>query len=238
MYCVMDSRESQISSVIEKYLADLKSPQSESARAHRFSLLLPEIFADQPEIIDGYSKGIEKFLSNQKQGGALKGRADNVFGSLIIEFEASLPKKLDEAREQIRRYAAIEWSGEDPAHRTPYLGLATDGTRFYLYSPICDSGASALKLENVSLQTLEERDWTQFSALENYFWLDRVFVRREKVAPTSERIAADFGVDSHCFQTTRREMKTLWQVVEKEPSYEVVYEAWDKYLRIVYGAFF
>lgn len=234
----MLTRQNKISNSIEKYLVDLQKPQSESARAHRFTSLLSEVFADQPEIIEGYTDGIEKFLSSQKLGGALKGRADNVFGSLIIEFESVLPKKLDEAREQIRRYAAIEWSNEDPARRTPYLGLATDGTRFYLYSPLCASFAPILKMEDVSLQLLEERDWSQpqHSAFENYLWLDRVFARREKVAPTSEQIAADFGVNSHCFQTARREMETVWATLENQPSYAVVHEAWDKYLSIVYGA--
>ena len=231
-------RQNKISNSIEKYLVDLQKPQSESARAHRFSLLLSEVFADQPEIIEGYSDGIEKFLSNQKLGGALKGRADNVFGSLIIEFESVLPKKLEEAQEQIRRYAAIEWSNEDPARRTPYLGLATDGTRFYLYSPLCASFAPILNMDDVSLHLLEMRDWSQpqNSALDNYFWLDRVFTRREKIAPTSEQIAADFGVNSHCFQTARREMETVWTTLENQPSYAVVHEAWDKYLSIVYGA--
>lgn len=233
----MTSSETRICSAIEKYLEDQAKPQSESARAHRFSLLLPEVFADQPDIIEGYSNGIETFLTNKHLGGVLKGRADNVFGSIIIEFEGALPKKLDEAREQIRRYAAIAWSNEDLAKRTPFLGLATDGTRFYLVSPGCESNAPVLKVEDVSLTHLEERDWTKHEPLDNYFWLDRVFARREKLVPSGERIAADFGVSSHCFQTARREMEGLWLASGHEPAFAVVHEAWDKYLRIVYGAF-
>ncbi len=231
----MTSRETKLSTAIEKYLADLAKNQSESARAHRFSLLLSEVFSDQPELIEGYSNGIETFLKNTQLGGVLKGRADNVFGSMIIEFEGLLPKKLDEAREQICRYAAIAWSGEDAARRTPYVGLATDGTRFYVYSPISSSNASVLNLKDVSLQLLEERDWTKYAPIDNYFWLDRLFARRERVAPTGERIAADFGVHSHCFQTARREMEELWLALGEQPAFAVVYEAWDKYLRIVYG---
>lgn len=233
---MLTNYQTKTSNAIEKYLEDLKAPQSESARAHRFSLLLSEVFAHQPDIIDGYSKGIEKFISNQKLGGTLKGRADNVFGSLIIEFEGVLPKKLEEAHEQIRRYAALEWSHEDSARRTPYLGVATDGTRFYLYSPLCASQAQVLNLDDVSLQLLEERDWSKFEPLDNYFWLDRVFARREKMTPTGAQIAADFGVGSHCFQTARREMETVWGTVENQPAYAVVHDAWDKYLSIVYGA--
>lgn len=222
---------------LSQYLEDAQKPQSESARAHHFSMLLPKLFAQQPELIAGYSDGIEKFLSEKRKGGALRGRADNVFGHLIIEFEGAIPKKRAEAEEQIRRYAAIQWTHEAPDARTPFLGIATDGVRFLTFAPICQSpDKTDLTVADVHLETLEEFDWTKHDAGEIYFWLDRTLLRQEILTPTGERVVTDFGARSHAFQHARAQLLNLWNRVLDEPAFAVVRESWEKYLLIVYGA--
>ena len=204
---------------LSQYLESAQKPQSESARAHAFSMLLPQLFKDQPELISGYSDGIEKFLSEKRKGGALRGRADNVFGHLIIEFEGAIPKKRAEAEEQIRRYAAIQWTHEKPDARTPFLGIATDGVRFLTFSPICDDNDKTdLTVADVRLETLEEFDWTKHDASEIYFWLDRTLLRQEILTPTGERVVADFGARSHAFQHARSQLLNLWhRVLDDKP---------------------
>ena len=157
---------------------------------------------------------------------------------MVIEFEADLTKTRAEAEEQLRRYVAILWSREAADSRTPYLCLATAwGTVPYLYPQLWltlrkQNSAS----EDVHLELLEDVDWRKFSSLESYFWLDRYFFRQEIYPPSSERMEKDFGVRSHAFQTAQATLAGLWRQVKERSSFEVVFDAWDKYLRVVYGS--
>jgi hypothetical protein len=224
-------------SLLKSYLEAAQKPQSEAARAQAFAMLLPQLFADQPDVIAGYCDGIESFLSNKKSGGALRGRADNLFGHLIIEFEGAIPKKRAEAEEQIRRYTAIQWSGEKPEKRAPFLGLATDGVRFIAYAPTCRLQAgSTLAVKDIELEVVEEFDWNKHDASEIYFWLDRTLLRQEILVPTGERIVQDFGAHSHAFLHARALLLKLWEKLSAHNEFAVVRESWEKYLVIVYGS--
>jgi hypothetical protein len=79
-------------------------------------------------------------------------------------------------------------------------------------------------------------DWSQTRPDHIFFWLDRYFLRREIYAPTSEKIEADFGLRSHAFQTANAALLASWRQVKERSAFAVVYDAWDKYLRIVYGS--
>ena len=231
-----DIRPTQWDEIINKYLADVEPMNSESARSHRFGMLLNQLIGFEPGFIESYVSGVEKYLKVKQKDRILKGKADNLFGNVIIEFEANMPKKLSEAEEQLCRYVAILWSQEHPDSRKPYLGIATDGVRFYTYSPRIADTAKEVVPEDVHLHLLEKADWTKFQPYEIYFWLDRYFLRKEILHPTSEAIVGDFGVRSHAFQTTTNALLSLWQSVKKQSSFEVIYDSWEKYLRIVYGS--
>ena len=69
-----------------------------------------------------------------------------------------------------------------------------------------------------------------------YFWLDRYFLRKEILHPTSESIVKDFGLQSHAFQTAGKLLSSAWNAVKSQSSFEVIFDAWSKYLKIVYGA--
>ena len=86
------------------------------------------------------------------------------------------------------------------------------------------------------LQVLEEADWTRLKPYEVFYWLDRYFLRKEILHPTSETIVHDFGVKSHAFQTTTNALLALWQEIKALSSFAVIYDSWEKYLRIVYGS--
>ncbi len=86
------------------------------------------------------------------------------------------------------------------------------------------------------LQVLEEADWTRLKPYEVFYWLDRYFLRKEILHPTSETIVHDFGVKSHAFQTTTNALLALWQEIKARSSFAVIYDSWEKYLRIVYGS--
>ncbi|MBU1627856.1 hypothetical protein KKB18_10845, partial [bacterium] len=221
----------------KNYLEQIDKQNSESARSHLFAALLQELLGQEIGFIDRYVSGIEQSIKNKNTDRVLKGRVDNLFGNLIIEFERSIPKKLDEATEQLRRYTAILWSQEEPDKRSPYICMATDGLRFRTYTPILkDPKAKELKPENVQLKTIEETDWSKLEPMEVYYWLDRYFLRKKLIKPTTETISRDFGAKSHAFQTIEKSLLSCWQELKNQDPYTVIYENWDKYLRIVYGS--
>jgi len=234
---IPDTRESLWQEAIAQYLHDVEKQNKEQARSHRFAMLVQQLLGVEPDFIANYISGIEQSLKVKQEDRMLKGEADNLFGNIVIEFEANISKKRAEAEEQLRRYTAILWSQEPIDSRKPYLCLATDGVRFVTYSPtLAQPTAKDVAPDDVRLKVLEDADWTKLKPHEVYYWLDRYFLRKEILTPKSETIVRDFGVRSHAFQTTTNALLTLWQKIKGQSSFEVIYNSWEKYLRIVYGS--
>ncbi|HHT9119795.1 MAG TPA: Eco57I restriction-modification methylase domain-containing protein [Candidatus Hypogeohydataceae bacterium YC41] len=235
---IPDTRPAKWVESIQKYLLDVEPMKGEPTRSMRFGMLMQDLFGFQPGFLESYVSGIEKYLKVKQKDRILKGRADNLFGNVIIEFEANIPKKLEEAKEQLRRYIAILWSQEPIEARTPYLCIATDGVRFITYTPtLTKTALKEVSPEDVHLHhVLEEADWTKLKPDGVYYWLDRYFLRKEILHPTSETIVHDFGPKSHAFQTTTNALLTLWQEIKAHSDYAVIYDSWEKYLQIAYGS--
>jgi len=234
---IPEIRKTNWDEAITRYLREVETLNKESARSHRFTALLQQLLDVEPNFIENYSAGIERFLKVKQKDCILKGEADNLFGNVIIEFEANIPKKLSEAEDQLRRYVAILWSLEKPDNRTPFLSVATDGVRFVAYSPeLINVDKQDLSPDDVKLHVLEEVDWTKIRPQEVFYWLDRYFLRKEVLPPTSEMIVRDFGLKSHAFQTTNSALLNLWEKVKNQSGFQVIYDSWEKYLRIVYGS--
>jgi len=234
---ITDTRHKNWDEALSRYLQGVEDQNKEAARSHRFSMFLQELLGLEPGFIENYVSGIEQTLQVKQKDRLLRGRADNLFGNVIIEFEADIPKKRKEAEEQLRRYVAIIWSQEPVDGRTLYLAIATDGVRFLVYSPrSTEPKAQELSPDQIDLMVLEDTDWHKFKGHEVYFWLDRYFQRQEVLSPTSEAIVRDFGEKSHAFQSSAQAFLTLWTQIKDRTSFGVFYESWDKYLRIVYGS--
>lgn len=234
---IPDTRPSQWQKKIERYLSDVEPLNKESARSHRFAVLIQELLGVDPDFIEKFVAGIEQSLKVTQKDRILRGEADNLFGNVIIEFESNIPKKRAEAEGQVRRYTAILWSQESPGRRTPYLCIVTDGVRFVTYSPVlADMTMQHVGPDDVRLEILEEADWTRLKADEIFYWLDRYLCRKELLHPTSETIVRDFGAQSHAFATATHALLQLWGERKGESTFAVIFENWEKYLRIVYGS--
>jgi len=234
---IPDTRHSFWEEIIPKYVREVESIRSESGRSHRFAALLQQLLGLEPGFIESYSAGIEKYLKVRQKDRILRGEADNLFGNIVIEFETKIPQKQQESEEQLCRYVAILWSQEPVDKRTPYLCIATDGVRFVSYSPTLPSTEiEEVAPDDVILQVLEKANWSEVKPYEVFYWLDRYFLRKEILHPTSETIVHDFGVKSHAFQTSMSALLTLWQQLKPLSEFTVVYDSWEKYLRIVYGS--
>jgi hypothetical protein len=235
-----DIQETSLDQAVSEYLAAVESLNSESARSHRFTLLLNSLFGLYPDFIEDYVAGVETYVKVREKDAILRGKADELFGNVVIEFERDLTArgKQSEAEGQLRKYVACLWSHEPPSQRTKYLCLAADGILFTVYTPVLDdSGKATLSPEDVRLETVDRLDAAQLEPpRELYFWLDRYLLRREILAPRSENIVKDFGLRSHAFQMAAQSLLALWNGLKERPEFQVVYEAWEKYLRIVYGS--
>ena len=155
-----DIREVQRGEIITKYLQDIEPLHSESSRSHAFAMILQKLLGiTEPNFIDNYCTGFEHYLTARHKDRILKGRADNLFGNVIIEFENNIPKMRSEAEAQLRKYVAILWSQEAPEVRTPYLCLAGDGVRFISYSPALTDPSSA-RLPRTRLICTSWKKWT------------------------------------------------------------------------------
>jgi len=231
------STQVQWEEAIPRYLQEVEPLNTEAPRSMRFAMLMQELLGFQPDFIESYVSGIEKYLKVRQSARLLRGRADNLFGNIIIEFEKNIPNKLSEAEEQLSKYVAILWSQETPGNRTPYICIATDGVRFVTYSPTIDNvNMQQVEPVDVHLNLLEEADWTEYEPHEVYYWLDRYFLRDADLDPTSEIIVREFGMRSHAFQTSTKELLALWGQIGTHSSFAVIYESWGRYLHIVYGS--
>ena len=151
----------------------METYQKEAPRSQRFTRLLDNLPFVPREFVQNYNRGMEASLSGEEKGVVVRGEADTLFGSVIVEFEKKLPAKADgakpsdkltEAQGQLRQYAAMLWGKESPTSRTRYIGIATDGVRFYAYTPqLKDPLAQTVSADDVTLLLIEFADWTKFS---------------------------------------------------------------------------
>jgi len=226
--------------IVRRYLEGIQG-LNEPARSQRFTLLLRDLFGDvHPRFIEEYLGGVEKPLRAPQTDLVLRGRADALFGNVVVEFERDLTdrRRMEEAQGQLRRYVATLWSEESPDARAPYLCIATDGVRFSAWTPVLDDlTVPAIQPEAVRLEPVDQLDAGQLERPGDlYFWLDRYLLRRERMSPRTENIVRDFGPGSHAFHVVARDLTALWKGVRERDEFAVLYSAWEKYLRIVYGS--
>jgi len=230
-----DAFEVQKTVKIEKYIESVQKGQSEHGKSLLFFLLLKDLFESvEPQFAENYSRGIEKFVKSKEKDIIIKGRLDAFYGNLIIEFEKDLSKTLVEAKEQLKRYASCLWQ-ESMGRRIPYICIATDGLQFNIYTPKIKNESEKVTPENVILEESEQINLFKAKPLEVYFFLDRYIVRKEIRHPTTEEFIKDFGPQSVAFRFVYSELESVWQKVKNKSSYQVVFENWEKYLKIAYG---
>ncbi len=226
--------------ITHEYLESVKKLNVEAARSQRFTSYLAELIGSESEFYQDYVGGLEYSLSTgvklDKVDCILRGRADSLIGNVIVEFEGSLPLKLNEATEQLKKYTTIQWVKEGYENRRPYICIATDGERFYSYTPTpSDEFNTCQDPCNVVLTEIEMSDWTCIEPDQALFWIDRYFLRKERLTPSSDLIEKDFGSLSHAFLTSSNELLSAWEEVHENSAFAVMFDNWDKYLRIVYG---
>jgi len=223
---------------ISKYLEEVRPLNSEPARLARFTVLLSDLFGnlDLPLIRD-FLGGFETKISAHEgeKCRVLRGRADALYGNLLIDFERGSAGWLKQAKKQLQRYLAILASNGETRDYY-FIPIASDGISFIVFAPKeGPTPAVTPETEEIEIEKVEEFNLDQRHPQEFYFWLDRYFLREYKREPRTENFLEDFGSSSPAF----RSASSLWleaiAAIRKQSDYRVIYENWRKYLRIAYG---
>lgn len=225
---IPDISEQDISHKFKEYTEQISQLNTESAKAQRFLMFLKDVFGDvNAGFVEDYLHGVEKYISVKQKDIILRGRIDTLYGNLIIEFEKDLRKSLAEALEQLKRYTSyLLQSGE----KASYLCLATDGIIFNVYLPKINGDGK------VELEEIEKIDLTKTEPYQAYFYLDRYFFRKTQLHPKTEEIVRDFGIKSPAFKYCFNTLERIWNTVKNRTDFKVVYDNWEKYLRVTYGS--
>jgi len=232
-----DLFEAQKSASVEKYVEEVSHLGSESAKTQRFLLLLNDIFGDvNATFVEEYLKGVERHVKAKGKDIVLRGRVDNLYGNLVIEFEKDLGKTLPEAKEQLKKYVACLWS-EEEERNVNYLCLASDGIDFQIFSPRTEKPLTEPLLpEDIFLQKIDELRLPTTEPYQAYFWLDRYLFRERILSPRTEEFERDFGMRSPAFLFSFRLLKDVLKQVQDRSDFQVIYENWERYLRVTYGS--
>jgi len=168
----------QKSSAIQSYVEEVSRLGSESAKTQRFLILLKDTFGDvNTKFVENYLSGVEKYVKSKGKDVVLKGKVDNLYGNLVIEFERDLGKTLPEAKEQLQRYIACLWS-EEEERKINYLCMAADGINFQVFSPKTEKPLTeSLLPEDILLEKIDELKLPTPDPYQAYFWLDRYLFR-------------------------------------------------------------
>jgi len=232
-----DLFEVQKSADIQNYVEEVSHLSSESAKTQRFLLLLKDIFGEvNTNFVEDYLSGVEKYVKSKGKDIVLKGKVDNLYGNLVIEFERDLGKTFSEAKEQLQRYMACLWS-EEKERKINYLCLAADGIDFQVFSPKTEKPLTeSLLPEDILLEKVDELKLPTPEPYQAYFWLDRYLFRERILPPRTEDFERDFGMRSPAFLFSSRLLKNALKQVEDRSNFQVIYENWERYLRVTYGS--
>jgi hypothetical protein len=232
-----DVFDAQRSASIQKYVEEVSHLGSESAKCQRFLLLLKDLFGEvNTNFVENYLHGVEKYVKSKGKDFVLKGKVDNLYGNLVIEFERDLGKTLPEAKEQLQKYMACLWS-EEEERKVNYLCIAGDGLTFRVFSPRTEKPLTEPLLpEDILLDKIDELRLPTPEPYQAYFWLDRYFFRERILPPRTEEFERDFGMRSPAFLFSFRLLRKSLEQVENRSDFQVIYENWEKYLRVTYGS--
>jgi hypothetical protein len=206
----------EFTQILKEYINNLLREKNEATRADRFRDFIRRAFPEaEVGSVKGYYPELEKYLKWIGAGQVVKGRADSLFGSLVLEFESVLdgPRE-EEAREQLRRYISIIWSGRAERGQ-PYeklTAIATDGLSFIVFRPRPLVLKGPVNIEKVMLEEVDRVDISKLNSEYVHTWLRRYILTAAKelrqVDP--DEFAREFGIGSKIFNNVFIILKKGW----------------------------
>jgi hypothetical protein len=102
---------------LSRYLTDVRQLPNESAKTHRFSALVSELFPGSSASTE-FAAGVERLVRiDTAAGGSRHGFVDAYHGNAVIEFENSLKATGAHALDQLREYTSGLWNAEGKGRR-------------------------------------------------------------------------------------------------------------------------
>jgi hypothetical protein len=180
----------KIRATLASYYADVKALPNESAKTHRFSALIAELFPGTHAATD-FAAGVEKVVRVERKGKPSHGFIDSYYGNAVIEFEVSLKTTGDEAERQLREYIAGLWNKEAKPVR-PLVGIASDGINWRVFRPaIIGAPKGKLTEKSIELALLRELKLFPETFAEFWIWLTSLLFRPERLAPSLAGLPVD-----------------------------------------------
>lgn len=219
---------------IRSYIQEVSALPKEAPRRYRFMLLLGSLFGEK--LASDVIKGTEKLVRIYSKKVASRGFIDAYYGDIVIEFEANLDLKNDEAELQLREYISGIWEEENkPISR---LAIATDGIKWRVFYPVLKLKAKRpWSADEVVLNLTEEKNIRSDDADDFYFWLSRILLRDSLLKPTVKSFEDDFGLSSPAYIDASIILKQAFDEIKKDPEPNLAFVTWAKYLRYSYGRF-
>jgi hypothetical protein len=217
------------------FLAQIGRAPNETSRRELFVALASTGFADRGFATE-LALGAEYRVRFLESGLIRRGAVDSFFGNLVIEFEADLARTGAHALDQLRGYVAGAWNADGSVHRA-YLAVASDGRRWEVYSPRLRDPDGPHQPGNITLVPVEVWEPSGIGdsrSLRDF--LNRLFFRRDLIAPTADNFARDFGVGSPAFLRAREELGLKMADLADSPQLRVRRDLWRQSLEISYGS--
>ncbi len=217
------------------YLRNVEAANSEATRCFDFLNFLKEVFADiSADYAERLSPQLERWVKVRGSSVLVRsGRIDALLGNLILEFKVALdPARFAVAKDELQKYVAALWT-EEGDHRRSYFAIATDGIDFRVFRPRTIKASGEFAAADITLEPVDSLNFRKVDAEVAFRWLDRYALHRERVPPTTEDMANDFGLRSTAFRVVMERITEAWSQGQAEAL--APFREWDRYLSVVYG---
>jgi SAM-dependent methyltransferase len=222
----------------EEFLKTLLVARNEEQKRQAFIVLAARGFDEGGRFATDLALSAEYRLEFRKSGVVSRGVADSFYQNLVIEFEYDLAKTLAHAQDQLRGYVAGAWRADRGKPRRPYLAVASDGARWEIYAPRPINSRRPVDQSNVHLEPSES--WPNpgegITAESLRSFLNRLFFRKEPLAPTAQNFARDFGLESPAYLNASAVLGVKLSELRRDPQVRVLRQTWSDSLQISYGS--
>lgn len=219
---------------LSRYLTDIRQLPNESAKTHRFSSLVSELFPGSTAPTE-FAAGVEKLVRiDTAEGGSKRGFVDAYHGNAIIEFENSLKATEAHALEQLREYTSALWNAEGKSRRQ-FVCVLSDGINWKTYRPTAKPTKSRLIPEDIELQELRVLTLADDTLADFWLWVTSLLFRLARTEPTAPRFRVDFGATSPAFADAMEALFRAWDAVGQSPEPRLAFDTWQRYLTVTYG---
>ena len=202
-----------VEDLFQKYKHRIRNAKSHSAKEIILLDFLSNVFE-----LDDLALYTEIPLKDKIKN--VRGRADLIYGGVVLEVKVNLDKEIKEAEKELTKYLKILHDKE----KKNFVGIATDGITFRAYILHPKEG-----LKKISEFKVND------NLKEFILWLDSYFFTSRNVKPTAEDLQVRFGLGSPTFSIATMELLKLYEKVSDKPHVKLKYELWEKHLEIVYG---